>query len=67
MNTVLGNLLAVLRPLLQSALVDALSEELINGLEPVLADLGVSLAGADVTVVDMQIERPRIVTTRRGG
>jgi uncharacterized membrane protein len=67
LNAVLGNLLAVLRPLLQSALVDALSDELINGLEPVLADLGVSLAGADVTVVDMQIERPRIVTTRRGG
>lgn len=67
LDSVLNNLLAVLQPLLQSVLVEALSDELVDGLEPVLADLGVSLAGADVTVVDMEIERPRIVTTQRGG
>jgi uncharacterized membrane protein len=66
LDAVLDDLLAALQPLLRSVLVETLSEGVVEQLEPVLADLGVSLAGADVTVVDMQIERPRIVTTLRG-
>lgn len=60
---VLADLIAALNPLLEAALIDALGPGLDGLLEPILAELGVSLAGADVTVSAVRIERPRLFST----
>lgn len=67
LGNVLSDVLQVLQPLVRAVVSEALEDALVNAVDPVLADLGVSLAGADVMVQGMQVVRPRVVTTRRGG
>lgn len=60
---ILNDTLNLLRPPLNALLVDAVGATLDEALQPVLADLGVSLAGADVTVSSFTITPPTLFVT----
>ncbi|WP_420428241.1 pilus assembly protein TadG-related protein [Algiphilus sp.] len=64
-GTVLNSVLAAARPVLQSTLVTALVDTVDEVLTPALEGLGVSLAGADVTVTEMTVQRPKIFSAAR--
>ncbi|MHA7834173.1 MAG: pilus assembly protein TadG-related protein [Algiphilus sp.] len=64
-GTVLNSVLAAARPVLQSTLVTALVDTVDEVLTPALDGLGVSVAGADVTVTEMTVQRPKIFSASR--
>lgn len=59
----LSGILAAAQPVVNSAVVSALTDSVDQVVAPALDGLGVSLAGADVTVTEMTVQRPRIFTT----
>lgn len=61
----LSGILAGAQPVLNSAVVTALTDSVDEVIAPTLDGLGVSLAGADVTVTEMTVQRPSIFTVER--
>jgi len=61
----LNAILAGAQPVLKSAIVTALTDSVDQVVAPTLDGLGVSIAGADVTVTDMTVQRPRIFSSAR--
>lgn len=64
-GTLLNSILAAARPVLESRLAATLVRSVDQVLTPTLDGLGVSLAGADVTVTEMTVQRPKIFSAAR--